>query len=140
MVIFLDIDGVLNQLQGRYSLDKNCIKNLALICNSLNGKIVLTSSWRLGYTNLGKCSPQIEKLKEYFDTYDINIVGRTVDLNDRTKEIEAYINKYEIKKYIILDDDKSEFKSGLLKNTYIINHKTGLTEKDAKKIVKEQKR
>ena len=63
-----------------------------------------------------------------------------MDLNDRTKEIEAYINKYEIKKYIILDDDKSEFKSGLLKNTYIINHKTGLTEKDAKKIVKEQKR
>lgn len=46
MIIFLDIDGVLNQLQGGYYLDENCIKVLSNLCKRVNGKIVLTSSWR----------------------------------------------------------------------------------------------
>lgn len=136
MVIFLDIDGVLNQLQGNYYLDIKCIENLAILCKNLKATIVLTSSWRLGYSNLGKCSPQIEKVKLIFSKYNIKISGRTANLGDRAIEILDYIKKHNVKNYVILDDDKSEFKKGLLDNTYIINYKTGLTEDDVKRIIK----
>lgn len=136
MVIFLDIDGVLNQLQGNYYLDDNCVSNLGLICKKLNAKVVLTSSWRKGYTNLGKCTPQIEKLKLSFSKYNIVISGRTASLGDRKEEIKSYIKSYNITDYIVIDDDMSEFKSGLLGNTYFVNPKTGLTKQDVKKIIK----
>ena len=87
MIIFLDIDGVLNQLQSNYYLDNRYIENLAMLCKKLKATVVLTSSWRLGYTNLGKCSPQIEELKAQFSKHNIKISGRTANLGDRTIEI-----------------------------------------------------
>ena len=75
--IFLDVDGVLNQLQGNYYLDSNCIKQLSRLCKKLDAKIVLSSSWRMGYVHFGRCSPQIEALKEQFEKYEIRIIGRT---------------------------------------------------------------
>ena len=139
MVIFLDIDGVLDQLQGNYYLDIKCIENLAILCKNLKATIVLTSSWRLGYSNLGKCSPQVEKLKLIFSKYNIKISGRTANLGDRTIEILDYIKRYNVKNYVILDDDKSEFKRGLLDNTYIVNYRTGLTKDDIKQLSKTMK-
>lgn len=136
MIIFLDIDGVLNQLQSNYYLDNRCIENLAMLCEKLKATVVLTSSWRLGYTNLGKCSPQIEELKAQFSKYSIKISGRTANLGDRTAEITDYIKRHNVRQHLILDDDKSEFRSGLLSNTYITNPKTGLTKEDTKKIIK----
>ena len=136
MVIFLDIDGVLNQLQGNYYLDIKCIENLAILCKNLKATTVLTSSWRLGYSNLGKCSPQIEKIKLIFSKYNIKISGRTANLGDRAIEILDYIKRHNVKNYVILDDDKSEFKKGLLDNTYIVNYKTGLTKEDINRIIK----
>lgn len=140
VIIFLDIDGVLNQLQRNYFIDRKCVERLGKICNSIDGKIVLTSSWRLGYTRLGKCSPQIERLKEMFNEYNIEIIGRTSNLNDRTNEIKEYMIKHNVNNYIILDDDIREFKSGRLDKTEIIDNKTGLTDKDVKRIIKTYKR
>lgn len=68
MIVFLDIDGVLNQLQGNYFLDKKCIENLGKLCKEIKGIVVLTSSWRLGYTNVGRCSPQIEELRKCLES------------------------------------------------------------------------
>lgn len=136
MVIFLDIDGVLNQLQRNYYLDNKCIENLGVLSKKLSATVVLTSSWRIGYTNFGKCTPQIDKLKIQFSKYSIKISGRTANLGDRTLEISEYIKKHNVKRYIILDDDKSEFTSGLLPNTYIVNSRTGLTKEDVRKLVK----
>ena len=88
---------------------------------------------------MGTCTPQIEELKKRFQEYGITIKGRTGHCNDRTKEIKEYIIKYEIKQYLILDDDKSEFVSGLLPNTYIVNSRIGLTKQDVNKIIKQYK-
>ena len=134
MVIFLDVDGVLNQLQRNYYIDVKCVRILARICKKLKGTIVLTSSWRLGYTHTGTCSPQIEQLKELFAAHGIKISGRTGVLGDRTLEIKDYIKRHNVKNYLVLDDDKSEFKSGWLLNTYIVNYKTGLVVDDIKAI------
>lgn len=137
MVIFLDIDGVLNQLQRNYYLDSECIKNLSKLCKTLKANIVLTSSWRLGYTNFGKCTPQIEELKRQFDKYSIKISGRTYNLGNRANEIIKHIQEHNINAYIILDDDKNEFNGTTMKNLYIINSKKGLTSADVNNIIKQ---
>ena len=135
-IIFLDIDGVLNQLQRNYFIDIDCVEILAELVKEVNGEIVLSSTWRLGYSNTGKSTPQVEKLKHIFENYDIKIVGRTPKLGDRAEEITKFIQLYDIDKYLILDDDKREFPSGLLPHTFIINNRTGLKGYKLKDILK----
>lgn len=136
MIILLDIDGVLNQLQGNYYIDKNCVRELSIICKELNADIVLTSSWRIGYVNVGKCTPQIEELKSIAKDNNINIIGRTRDLGNRSSEITTYIKEHEVSKYIIIDDDESEISSELHERAYFINCRTGITHKDVKNIIR----
>ena len=135
MIIFLDIDGVLNQLQDNYYIDKNCVEQLSILCKKLNAKVVLTSSWRLGFTRVGECSPQIEKLKNIFSEYNIDLYNRTFDLGDRATEIKDYIIRHGVGKYIIIDDDISEFKEKTLKNLFIVSPRKGLTSKDVERII-----
>ena len=135
MIIFLDIDGVLNQLQGNYYIDKNCVEQLGILCKQLGGKIVLTSSWRLGYSNVGKCSPQIEELKTVFKEYGITIEGRTFDLGDRYTEIKDYIIRRGVGKYVVIDDDSREFSSKELKNLFFVSPRKGITSKDVDRIL-----
>mgnify|MGYP003299362211 CR=1 FL=1 len=135
-IIFLDIDGVLNQLQRNYFIDIDCVEVLAELCKNINGEIVLSSTWRLGYSNIGKSTPQVEKLKHIFESYGIKIVGRTPKLGDRAEEITKFIQLYGIDKYLILDDDKREFLSGLLPHTFIVNNRTGLKGYKLKDILK----
>ncbi len=133
MVIFLDIDGVLNQLQ-EWHIDKECVARLGRICNKTKAKIVLISTWRFGYFhNYGMCTPQVKKLLDEFQDKHIEILGRTKDLDDRQKEIEDYANSRGVSEYIILDDDKSLYNG--IKNLYVVNEKTGLTDKDVKAIL-----
>ena len=135
-IIFLDIDGVLNQLQP-YKIDKICIAALKQLIKSLSAKVVLSSSWRLGYSSIyDKCTPQIKMLLDYFPKG--TIIGVTKQLSSRDEEIRDYIDKYNVDSYIILDDDKSEFKRPI-EGLYIVNHKTGLTDKDVRKILKERR-
>ena len=136
MVIFLDIDGVLNQLQP-YRIDINCVKCLSKICRHFDASVVLTSSWRLGYSrDFNKCTKQIQDLIETFRKYNIDIIGRTKSLSCRAREVETYIQEHNVYNYIILDDDISEF-SYKISNLYIVNYKTGLIEKDVKKLLRE---
>ena len=137
MIIFLDIDGVLNQLQKDY-VDGECVKNLAILVEKLNARVVLISTWRLGYTHERRfCSPQIKILLDKFYTYDLEIYSRTGKLLDnRTDEIMTYLQR-DNDDYIILDDDASLYTNH--DNLYLVNHKTGLTMRDVKKISKEYK-
>ena len=138
MVIFLDVDGVLNQLQ-RYHLDDRCIKRLARLCSCLNAYIVLTSSWRLGFLHDFKsCSPQIQDLRKRLECYGLDISGRTKSLGDRYIEVDTYVKEHGITKYLILDDDKTEF-SRSDKNLYLVKSKTGLTDKDVEILVRRYK-
>lgn len=135
-IIFTDVDGVLNQLQRNYFIDIDCVEILSELCKKLNAKIVLSSTWRLGYSNCGKSSPQVEKLKKIFEMHNIELIGRTPKLDDRGEEIIKYIESHNISRYLILDDDKREFPTIIPKNTYFTNSKYGLTKNDMNEILK----
>ena len=136
MTIFLDIDGVLNQLQYNYYLDDSCISILSEVCKMYDANVVLTSSWRLGYSHFkDKCTPQLRSLLNKFENYGIRVTSRTKNLGDRYLEVRDYIKEHNISSYIILDDDLSEFNTQD-KFLYLVNCRTGLTKKDLKGIKK----
>lgn len=137
MLLFLDIDGVLNQLQKDY-IDVNCVANLAVLVRRLDAKIVLSSTWRFGYAhNFSYCTPQIQHLIKVFENFDLQIWSRTNEsAKTRTEEIQSYLYRYS-DDYIILDDDVSLFTS--INNLYLVNCKTGLTSKDVRKLLRKVK-
>lgn len=134
MYIFLDCDGVINQLQPNYYIDETCIKVLSEITKVLDGKVVLTSTWRLGYLHDFKsCTPQIQRLLEMFKKYNIPCIGRTKKVNDdRSVEIQLYLDEHDSDDYIILDDDSSLFTDKA--RLYRVNSRTGLVKGDVKHI------
>lgn len=124
-IIFLDIDGVLNQLQ-HWHIDMNCISVLQEIVKMTDGHIVLSSSWRLGWSrDIKQCTPQVKSLVYFLKEYGLTIEGRTAALNNRLAEIKDYCKRHDIKHFLILDDDKTEFNS-IPKNLYLVNPHTGL--------------
>lgn len=131
-VIFLDIDGVLNQLQGNFFLDVACVNNLHDLCHNLNASIVLITSWKKGFCrNKNMCSKQICNLIDLLG--DASIINRTRDCKSRKEEVLLYLKEHpEVTRYVILDDDFEEEIKGL----YQVNYKTGLTKSDIKKIRK----
>lgn len=137
MLLFLDIDGVLNQLQKDY-IDVNCVANLAILVHRLDAKIVLSSTWRFGYThNFNYCTPQIQYLIRVLENFDLQIWSRTSESAEtRTEEIQSYLYRYP-DDYIILDDDVSLFTS--TNNLYLVNCKMGLTSKDVRKLLRKVK-
>lgn len=133
--IFFDVDGILNQLQ-RWYIDENCIKVLADLCKKYDARLILISSWRFGFCyNRKNCSLQVKDLISKLEKYNLRILGRTDDFNDRRVEVDNFVKSHNIENYIILDDDKSLYSS--YENLYLVNSKTGLTYNDYKRITKE---
>lgn len=153
LLIFLDIDGVLNTTNSRitrYELRDENIRALKVLTDKLYKrgyivKIVLSSTWRLGYdSEYERCSKQIQKLVTMLAKVDIEISGITPVYKDQPRDVEIkrYIRGYQLKNedfvYIIMDDDTSIFDKKSLEemNFYKVNERTGLTAKDVDKIVK----
>ena len=119
-VVFLDIDGVVclypewqQNWEGNQNdrLDEYCCKNLKAVLDVTDAKIVITSSWRLTKMYLSDLYNQFER----FGITNDYIVGQTADLRRsdnnikshnqlRWVEIEDYVDKHSVEKYIILDD------------------------------------
>ncbi len=153
MLVFLDIDGVLNTTNARFTKyevrDEN-VRALGMLVDRLskNGyvaKIILSSTWRLGYEKEPeRCSPQVQKLASKLAQVGLAIYDKTPVYKDqfRNKEIQRYIREYELKDveftYLILDDDSSIFDGKVLKemNFYKVSERSGLTTKDVETIVK----
>lgn len=115
-VIFLDIDGVLNNQQSPYQIDEKRVKRLAKIVHKTNAKIVISSNWRHSYSLfLGKkeLHPDqylaIQRLLSYFKAYSLSIYDITgIDgygVDSRPKEIKEYIHTHAIDSFVILDDE-----------------------------------
>lgn len=141
MVIFLDLDGVINckaDWPHPYTIRPKCVQYLAVLVKALDAEIVLSSSWKTGWVRYGKCTPQIENLKQMFSVQGIEISGRTSDLGDRSLEIDDYCYRHGVTDYLIMDDDLSLFTSQ--KNIYKVNEKKGLTDHDVKAILKKYKK
>ena len=149
VLIFLDVDGVLNTTAARYTKyelrDVN-ISALRLLQDKLEKRgNVVKVTWRFGYEfDYERCSKQVQSLICKLGQAGITIYDKTPIYKDKTRDVEIkrYIRGYQLKnehtEYIILDDDASVFDRNALKemNFYKVNESTGLTTKDTDIIVK----
>lgn len=137
-IIFLDIDGVLNgygfwscfgwkiaclthnetikewyrKISDPCGVHENKVKLLSKIVNATSAKIVMSSSWRSAFWKIPyeKKNPDLKKLSDLFDKYNITVIGITprINIGKRADEINAYISEHknEIDNFIILDDER----------------------------------
>ena len=149
--IFLDIDGVLNSkdfllnLSERQKLawvDPFNIELLAQLVHRSDSKVILSSSWRLGFDDNMKPIRKdgiTQKLVDELNKHNIILFDKTIELNvnddwARPYEIKHYIKKNLSKsdKFVILDDEdcglramygdnfiQTEFNNGGLKEEHI---------------------
>lgn len=143
-IIFLDIDGVLNNLESlrfprtnvkssRHSYSTahpNCVSALNRIAEKTNARIVISSTWR----GIG-----LEILFELFHKWGITAptVGRT-PLWDRScergDEIASWLSKNpQVESFVILDD--GDDMSMLTHRLVQTNHELGLTMQDADRAI-----
>ena len=156
VLIFLDVDGVLNTTNSRftkYEVKDSNVEALDMLVDMLITKgyivkVVLSSTWRLGYDkDYKQCSPQVQNLRTKLASVGITIYDKTPIYKDKTRDVEItrYIKGYELKydnfTYVILDDDTSVFDKGALEDMifYKVDEHTGLLQKDVNKIVKKLK-
>lgn len=145
MYYFLDVDGVLNKESDwhkPFTVNPICVSNFKeLMHKDEDPHVILSSTWRKGFTNTGVKSARADSVMTIFDEFGIRIEGTTPTSNkSRQEEIEHYIKRNGIKEYLIIDDDESLFSRLADINIYLTDYKNGLTELDVKKILKQIKR
>ena len=140
-IIFLDFDGVITTYQSKWKIDMDKVKIINDICDKTNAKIVVSSSWRIGYRGIVHTFQ--EYLKQYFvkneyvglfkfNKFIDNIVGMTDSGSSRGNEIKFYMNEHpDIENYVIIDDD-SDMCDYQLFNFVQTDTYEGITERDAK--------
>ncbi|MBQ0052207.1 MAG: hypothetical protein KBT11_09140, partial [Treponema sp.] len=97
--------------------------------------IILTSSWKNGYSSLPENeTDQLKELRSKLGKFGVKINGRTRTLQNRMQEIDDYIENHEIDCYAIIDDDPNEYSADYLKKVSLIDSKTGFTEAQGKKV------
>lgn len=141
MHIFLDVDGVLNKESDwnkPFTINDSCLYHFASLMKLIKEPhIILSSTWRAGYTNTGALSERGDSLSCKLAEYNLSIEDSTpVSNKTRQEEIEYFIRRHSISSYIVLDDDESLFPHPERINLYLTNYKTGITESDIKKLKK----
>lgn len=137
-ILFLDVDGVLNSAQDGYSIKLRTdshLKFLRMIVKSSGAKIVLSSSWRIGFT------PASKNLLQRFKEYGLDLMDCTPELSGscRGDEIRQWLTDnsydYDIENFVILDDeaDMAEFTD---KNLVQTDTNIGLQKQDAIECIK----
>lgn len=113
-IIFADVDGVLNcedtlDRCGYYiGIEDAKVKQLKKIVDATDAKIVLSSTWRLGFDNKGH---RLEQAAEYLTNKlakcDLKIFDMTKDYNhQRGKEIHEWLTRHpEVDQWVVLDDE-----------------------------------
>ena len=139
-VLFLDVDGVLNSLEDGYSIDLETEvywQRLKKILDATQAKIVLSSSWRIGFNpnKDGMSKTLVEKL----DAIGAHIHDMTPILHNADKkrgdEIREWLQQHpDVDKFAILDDDQDmrEYTKTHLVKT---NTKIGLQDCDVEKAI-----
>ena len=161
-VIFLDIDGVLNSEKlilklsknnikeysdsGVYNfLDENIINELSNFCKKYKIYIVISSSWRHFYFDDTIKDLTKNKYKKLHPLMPY-IIGQTPRLYKekengsseqlcRGDEIQYYIDTYNIKNYVILDDD-SDMLDSQLEHFIQTDYKYGLLDENFEQMKK----
>lgn len=105
-IIFLDIDGVLNDFtaQGKDYFDDTPsdlhLRNLKEIVDETGAEIVLSSTWRL-FKGLRKI------VEKRLSDYGMKFIDSTIELREgRAAEISEWLTRHpDVTDYVILDDD-----------------------------------
>ena len=144
-VLFLDVDGVLNNEKffvtqtvnyekdflgvNMTDLDLNCLKRLARIVKETGCKIVVSSVWRMG-------SDSLSALQEQLDLVGVEVYSTTpVKFGDaaRSVEINMWLDKQEqVTRFAILDDDAD---ADVGHSFFRTSFKDGLTEEITDKVI-----
>ena len=117
-VIFLDVDGVLNDFDDRRKervlIDEGMVSRLKKIAEVSRAEIILTSSWRIYYYDFQKfgdmkINGHFQKLLAAFEKFGLTISGATeeigFDKNSRPLEIRHWLlDKPDVERFVILDD------------------------------------
>ena len=123
-VIFLDIDGVLNHEKfflahidemEQFPVDPECVRRVRDIVDATGAVIVLTSSWRMGWSrNSGEMDDLCRRLVEIMAESGLEIYDRTSWLRngDRGQEIREWIRNApaKVERFVILDDNDFHWK------------------------------
>lgn len=132
-IIFLDVDGVLNSEQDRFSWtiesDKHLIL-LACIVRRTNAKIVVSSSWR-------NCS-LLDTLKKRLNDFSMSVFDVTgYNKNGiRGLEIKEWLDNHnDIESFVILDDEVFDIKEHFPNNFVQTSMKVGLQKEGAEKCI-----
>ena len=120
-VIFLDVDGVLNTHYTKVMTAEESVfvedKKIAIlkeIIDRTGAKVVLSSSWRIGWVHLELgaddwCSKDFIELREKLLEFGIELYDKTVVFDKymrrRGDEIKKWLDEHEdIEGYVIIDD------------------------------------
>lgn len=114
-VIFLDIDGVLNQGNGDPKIEECFVKRLAHIVEETGAEIVLSSSWRGAYVShvnpdYNYLNKDVALLISMLGKYQLSIMDVTPDLTSgayaRPLEVRAWLlEQGNLERFVILDDE-----------------------------------
>lgn len=139
-IIFLDIDGVVNNLKSMRAagakgvpllLDRDCVARLQKLVEDTGAELVLTSVWRLQRL---WCGPIVRALVQAGWKGRPPLIDRTPRLAGglRGDEIAQWLaERPEVKFFVILDDDSDM--SSLMHKLVQCDCYTGLSEADAAK-------
>ena len=136
-IIFLDIDGVLNDIRVKFKEESvNVVKELIKIYNA---KVVMITSWQLNGT-INRRKYIANRLEEQ-GIYDVDFIEPNfegsflnIDVPDRVLGIIDYLKNNDVSSYVILDDDYHNDYKLLCLNHYRPFPLKGLTYKDLSKI------
>ena len=144
-VIFLDIDGVLNEEKSRSrccgykGIDDKKAKNLANIVKATGAEIVLISTWKDDWRKTDKAHQGM--MANYLDKklkkQGLSVLDKTASVDkkngfhiSRGMGILQFLSTHTVEKYVILDDYQFDYDGCGLTSNYVKtdNKKGGLTE------------
>ena len=117
-VIFLDVDGVLNCNTTRahigccVGVEIAKVKLLKQIVDATGAKIVLSSSWKSGWSDdPDECTPEMQYLKRKLRGCGLRIIDITRESNwfYRGWGIKQWCDDHDVGNFVILDDETFEF-------------------------------
>lgn len=114
-IVFLDIDGVLNEAysesrapNGCIGIDNEKVRRLRQIVDATGAKIVLTSSWKSEWSRDPElCGADGKYLAKKLAKEDLHILDKTEDnVSNRGEGIQKWLGRRSDKpNWIVLDDD-----------------------------------
>lgn len=135
-VIFLDVDGVLNNhvLIFHYGfdyIDEGLVELLGTVSAATKAEIVLSSTWRLKDRDRNLVKSFLERANMSLFDWTARIPGAY-----RCDEIHEWLKRHPtVKKYAVLDDDP-DAGCGMGHNFFMTDPDVGLTNEIAAKIIK----